>query len=80
MSFRIPNEFKKDMSLDEAINVVVRSGNLLAGMEEINKAWDRHNADQDLFGSDYDFFFEYALEVNAYNKVFEAGHKLFFGK
>ena len=55
MSFRIPNEFKKDMSLDEAINVVVRSGNLLAGMEEIDKAWDRHNADQDLFGSDWDF-------------------------
>ncbi len=30
--------------------------------------------------SDWDFFFEYALEANAYNKVFEAGHKLFFGK
>lgn len=80
--FRIPNYFQMNMTWDEAVRTIKGrgNGNLLEGMEEMNKIWDEHCAAQviDLDGNtDSDFYEHWIYEVNAFNIVFEGMGKLF---
>ena len=80
--FRIPNYFQMNMTWDDAVRTIKGrgAGNLLAGMEEMNKIWDEHCAAQviDLDGNcDTDFYDHWMYEVNAFNVVYEGMGKLF---
>lgn len=75
--FRIPNYFQMNMTWDDAVRTIKGRGNgdLLAGMEEMNKIWDEHCATY--VEDDSDFYENWIYEVNAFNIVFEGMGKLF---
>jgi len=75
--FRIPNYFQMNMTWDDAVRTIKGRGNgdLLAGMEEMNKIWDEHCAAY--VEDDSDFYENWIYEVNAFNIVFEGMGKLF---
>ena len=87
--FRIPNYFQMDMTWDDAVRTIKGrgNGNLLDGMEAMNRVWERHVNDQNAFyagetdemiyGDDDDFFEHWCYECTAYNIVFEGMGKLF---
>ena len=87
--FRIPSYYNVEFVLNEAIRIVEGrgKGDLLAGMESIQKVWDGYIADQKrfyngeqdemVFGDDDDFFDHWGYECSAYNVVFENMSKLF---
>jgi hypothetical protein len=81
--FRIPSFYKFDTSFEDAKAVMTSycNGDLLEGMEAMNRVWDEHCASYDSdnarFEDDSDFYEFYEAEVNAYNKVFETMKPLF---
>jgi hypothetical protein len=77
--FRIPSFFQFEMSFKDAVQVmtVYGRGDLLEGMQALNRVWDEHVSDSPRFDSDSEFFECYEAEVNAYNVVFENMSKLF---
>jgi hypothetical protein len=61
-----------EMNIIEATKVM-RSygrGDLLEGMEALDRVWDEHASGSDRFADDSDFYECYEAEVNAYNVVF----------
>ena len=87
--FRIPEFYNTELTFDEAVKVIKgrAKGDLLAGMESMNKIWDGYIADQKrfyngeqdemVFVDDDDFFDHWGYECSAYNVVFENMSKLF---
>ena len=72
--FRIPNYFEMNMTWDEAVRTIKGrgKGNLLEGMEEMNKIWDEHCIPQviDLDGNtDSDFYEHWIYEVKIQHRV-----------
>jgi len=81
--FRISSFYKFDTSFEDAKTTISRygRGDLLEGMQAMNRVWDEHCAsymsDNARFDDDSDFYEFYEAEVNAYNKVFETMQPLF---
>ena len=81
--FRIPGSYKFNTTFEDAKTVMTSygRGDLLEGMEAMNRVWDEHCASYDSnnarFDDDSDFYEYYEDEVNAYNKVFETMQPLF---
>ena len=78
--FRIPSFNQMEMSWDEAVATIQGrgNGNLLNGMEEMNRIWNDHC--EEGLDTDDDFFDNWVYEVNAYNVVFAGFNKLFHGE
>lgn len=77
--FRIPAFYKFETTLEDA-TAIMKSygrGDLLEGMEAMNRMWDEHCSGSDRFECDSDLYEWYEAEVNAYNKVFETMQPLF---
>jgi hypothetical protein len=87
--FRIPSFYKVEMTFEEASKTITSfgRGDMLEGMEAMNRVWDEYLASQNafykgetdemVFGDDDDFFDHYGYECSAYNVVFEGMSKLF---
>ena len=75
--FRIPSFNQMEMTWDEAVAVIKGrgNGNLLNGMEEMNRIWNDHC--EEGLDTDDDFFDNWVYEVNAYNVVFSGMSQLF---
>ena len=73
--FRIPSFNQMDMTWDEAVAVIKGRGlgDLLKGMEEMNRIWEDHV--KMALDTDDDFFDNWVYEVNAYNVVFAGFNK-----
>lgn len=75
-----------DFNLNEAIRIVEGrgAGDLLAGMESIQKVWSDYvkatHTGETPFETDDDFFDAWGYECSAYNVVFENMAKLFAAK
>ena len=90
--FRIPSFYVDVPKWDDAVTTIKgrANGDLLAGMEQMNKIWKQHcdsqnayykgETDEMIYGDDDDFFDHWSYEVNAYNVVFEGMSKLFAEK
>ena len=78
--FRIPSFNQMEMTWDEAVAVIKGRGlgDLMKGMEEMNRIWEDHV--KMCLDTDDDFFDNWVYEVNAYNVVFAGFHELFHGK
>ena len=78
--FRIPSFNQMEMTWDEAVATIQGrgNGNLLNGMEEMNRIWNDHC--EEGLDTDDDFFDNWVYEVNAYNVVFAGFNKLFHGE
>ena len=86
--FRIPafNQMP-EMTFQEAVEIITRHGrgDLLEGMEAMDRVWEEHcaaqrAADDFEYCSDSDFYDNWCWEVNAFNLVFENMSKLFAPK
>lgn len=79
--FRIPSFYVDAPEFKEAVATITRRGNgdLLAGMESMNRLWDEYCTGElaDTYEDDSDFFSIWQYETNAYNVVFENMAKLF---
>ena len=76
--FKIPNFHKMEMTFEDAKSVLLTlNDSLLEGMEHMNAMWEKHCSDDTMFEDDDDFYEHFAVEVNAYNKVFETMKPLF---
>ena len=77
---RIPSFNQMEMSWEEAVATIQGrgNGNLLNGMEEMNRIWNDHC--EEGLDTDDDFFDNWVYEVNAYNVVFAGFNKLFHGE
>ena len=77
--FRIPNFYKFETTMQDAVTVMTSygRGDLLEGMNAMQRVWDEHASGSDRFEDDDDFYEWYEAEVNAYNVVFENMGKLF---
>ena len=75
--FRIPSFNQMEMTWDEAVATIQGrgNGNLLNGMEEMNRIWNDHC--EEGLDTDDDFFDHWVYEVNAYNVVFSGMSQLF---
>ena len=75
--FRIPNFYVSEYKeFDDAKSVIANfgGGDLLDGMEAMNRVLEEHCAS----GDDDDVFYDnYVYEANAYNKVFSTMQPLF---
>ena len=90
--FRIPHFHQMNFTWDDAVRTIKAraNGDLLAGMEQMNKIWKQHcdsqtayyngETDEMIYGDDDDFFDHWAYECNAYNVVFAGFNKLFHGE
>lgn len=73
--FRMPKPFQLEMSMKEAVEIMINHGrgDLIEGMDALDRAWDEHVASWDnadpLSISDGDFYVNYAKECNAYNVI-----------
>ena len=78
--FRIPSFNQMEMTWEEAITIIKGrgAGNILQGMEEMNRIWEDHC--KMCLDTDDDFFDNWVYEVNAYNVVFAGFNKLFHGE
>ena len=78
--FRIPSFNQMEMTWDEAVAVIKGRGlgDLMKGMEEMNRIWEDHV--KMALDTDDDFFDNWVYEVNAYNVVFAGFNKLFHGE
>ena len=67
------------MSFDDGVAAMKNHGrgDLLEGMQAMDRVWEEHCIGSDRFKEDDDFFEHYEYEVNAYNVVFENMSKLF---
>ena len=77
--FRIPNFYQEQMTFDEAVNVMTAHGrgDLLEGMQAMERAWEEHASGSPRFEDDSEFYENYESEVNAFNVVFENMNQLF---
>jgi len=80
--FRIPDYYNVDtLSFTEAVDIMTKrgGGDLLEGMESMNKLWDDYcNTEMsEMYEDDDDFFDNWGYECSAYNVVFENMSKLF---
>ena len=77
--FRIPNFYKFETSIEEAKVTMTQygRGDLLEGMDAMERVWEEHCSGSDRFDSDSDFYDNYEAEVNAYNKIFSEMQPLF---
>lgn len=76
--FRISNFYQEvDMTWERAKGLIENMGNgdLLAGMEAMDAAWEEHCKDEDAY--DDDFADNYGAEMNAFNIVFKTFKPLF---
>ena len=72
--FDIPDFYKRDMSLDQAVNVMKGNGStVLDMMENLDDKWALHCSGHHFFDSDDEFFQVWEYEVNAYNVIKEHG-------
>jgi hypothetical protein len=74
--FRIPSFYEMNVTFDDACRTIKNFGNgdMLEGMEAMNRAWEEHCFNED---DDDDFFEHFEYEVNAFNKVFSKMKPLF---
>jgi hypothetical protein len=77
--FRIPNFYENAVSFDEGVIAMKNHGrgDLLEGLQAMDRCWEEHCSGSPRFEDDDDFFEYYEYEVNAYNVVFENMSKLF---
>jgi hypothetical protein len=79
--FNIPEEYTFDMSFENAAEIIANrsNGDLLKGMQSMNKLWDDYCMTDysQSFDGDDDFYETFENEVNAYNVVFSNMRKLF---
>jgi len=77
--FRIPNFYKFETTMQDAVQVMTTygRGDLLEGMQAMDRVWEEHASGSPRFEEDDDFYEYYEAEVNAYNKVFETMKPLF---
>ena len=77
--FRIPAFNKFDMTFEEAKVTMTHygRGDMLVGMEAMDRVWEEHCSGSPRFDNDEDFFEWYEAEVNAYNVVYETMKPLF---
>jgi len=77
--FRIPAFYKFDMTFEEAKVTMTHygRGDMLEGMQAMDRVWEEHASGSDRFEDDSDFYEWYEAEVNAYNKVYETMKPLF---
>jgi hypothetical protein len=75
--FRVPSFYKDTPTFEDAAKTMKFRGNgdMLEGMESMNRLWTEHCASPD--AEDDDFFSNWSYEVNAYNVVFRGMSKLF---
>ena len=78
--FRVPSFYEDIPTFEDAANTIsfVGNGDLLEGMESMNRKWEEHCSNPE--NEDDDFYDNWSYEVNAYNVVFENMSKLFIGK
>jgi len=77
--FRIPAFNQFDMTFEEACVTMKHygRGDLLEGMQAMDRVWEEHASGSDRFDSDSDFYEWYEAEVNAYNTVYSTMKPLF---
>ena len=81
--FRIPHFYEETFTFDDAVAIMTGHGrgDLLEGMQAMDRAWEEYLASQGKenarFEEDDDFYEHYCYEVNAYNVVFENMRPLF---
>ena len=77
--FRIPSFYKFETTMQDAVQVMTTygRGDLLEGMQAMDRVWEEHASGSPRFEDDSDFYEYYESEVNAYNKVFETMKPLF---
>jgi hypothetical protein len=77
--FRIPSFYKFETTMQDAVQVMTAygRGDLLEGMQAMDRVWEEHASGSPRFESDSDFYDYYEAEVNAYNKVFSEMQPLF---
>jgi hypothetical protein len=77
--FRIPSFYKFETTMQDAVQVMTSygRGDLLEGMQAMDRVWEEHASGSPRFESDSDFYDYYEAEVNAYNKVFSEMQPLF---
>jgi hypothetical protein len=77
--FRIQNFYENAVSFDEGVITMKNHGrgDLLEGLQAMDRCWEEHCAGSPRFEDDDDFFEYYEYEVNAYNVVFQNMSKLF---
>ena len=77
--FRIPTNYKMEMSFEDATKTLKNfsSNGLLESMELMNNIWDDYANGKLVYEDDQEFFDAYEYETNAYNKVFETMSPLF---
>jgi hypothetical protein len=65
--------------MQDAVQVMTAygRGDLLEGMQAMDRVWEEHASGSPRFESDSDFYDYYEAEVNAYNKVFSEMQPLF---
>ena len=82
--FRIPVAHQMMMLFPEAVRIITNrgSGDLLKGMESMDKLWDEYCAGKlaDSYEDDDDFFAAWCYETSAYNTVYENMAPLFAAK
>lgn len=81
--FRIPEFYIDAPTYADAVKLITNrgSGDLLAGMEGMDRLWKEYCAGElaDVYACDDDFFYHWQYETNAYNTVFENMSRLFAG-
>ena len=77
--FRIPNFYKFETTMQDAVQVMTSygRGDLLEGMQAMDRVWEEYASGSPRFEDDSDFYEHYEAEVNAYNKVFSEMQPLF---
>lgn len=81
--FRIPHFYEENFCFNDAVAIMTGHGrgDLLEGMQAMDRAWEEYLASQGKefarFECDDDFYENYCYEVNAYNVVFENMKQLF---
>jgi hypothetical protein len=77
--FRIPNFYENAVSFDDGVIAMKNHGrgDLLEGLQAMDRCWEEHCSGSPRFEDDDDFFEYYEYEVNAYNVVFQNMSKLF---
>ena len=79
--FRIPSFYEVEMSFEDASKTISNraGGDLLKGMEMMNKLWEDYcNTEMsEMYEDDDDFYKNWCYECSAYNIVFEGMSKLF---
>jgi hypothetical protein len=78
--FRIPDYYNVDtLSFTEAVDIMTAHGrgDLLEGMQAMDRCWEEHCSGSPRFEDDDNFFDNWGYECSAYNVVFENMSKLF---